>query len=151
MCEKIAVGKRARVTGDFMIAARCESLILGHGQEEALRRAGAYVEAGADAILIHSKSQSPDEVFAFCERYRESRELFLVPLIVVPSTYAQVTERELRDRGIRMVIYANQLSAKKRPTGRKSRPKTATGQRPPARVIGIQPIRLDDIHRRIFV
>ena len=109
MCEKIAVGKRARVTGDFMIAARCESLILGHGQEEALRRAGAYVEAGADAILIHSKSQSPDEVFAFCERYRESRELSLVPLIVVPSTYAQVTEKELRDRGIRMVIYANQL------------------------------------------
>ena len=109
MCEKIATGKRARVTEDFMIAARCESLILGYGQGDALRRVGAYVEAGADAILIHSKSQSPDEVFAFCERYRESRELSLVPLIVVPSTYAQVTERELRDRGIRMVIYANQL------------------------------------------
>jgi phosphoenolpyruvate phosphomutase / 2-hydroxyethylphosphonate cytidylyltransferase len=105
--EKITRGKQAQVTQDFMIIARIESLILKAGMENALIRAKAYIEAGADCIMIHSKEQKPDEILDFCNKY----DLFeqKVPLVVVPSTYCTITENELKNAGVRIVIYANQL------------------------------------------
>jgi phosphoenolpyruvate phosphomutase len=106
-CAKIQAGKKAQVTDDFMIVARIESLILEQGIEDALSRAQAYMEAGADSILIHSKRKEPDEVFDFCRRFGALDRR--VPLIVVPSTYNMVSEKELADHGVNIVIYANQL------------------------------------------
>jgi phosphoenolpyruvate mutase len=106
-CEKIKTGNRARVTDDFMIIARIESLILGKGLEDALARARAYIEAGAGAIMIHSKEKSPKEIFDFCKEFKKFRGD--TPLVAVPSTYASVTEKELEKAGVNMVIYANQL------------------------------------------
>lgn len=107
ICHKIHVGKSAQVTDDFMIIARCESLIMGAGQEDALKRVDAYIKAGADGIMIHSKDKTPDEIFEFCDSYQKLEKK--VPLVVVPSTYSQVTENELEARGVNVVIYANQL------------------------------------------
>lgn len=109
MCDKIKAGKRAQVTPEFMIIARCESLITGAGEKDALERVKAYVQAGADAILIHSKSKKPDEIFRFCDLYRQLSLENHIPLVVVPSTYSHVTEDELAGHGVRIVIYANQL------------------------------------------
>jgi phosphoenolpyruvate phosphomutase len=106
-CAKIKAGKDARVTDNFMIIARIESLILEKGQEDALNRAKAYLNAGADGIMIHSRSKTFDEIKAFCVEYNKlpNRK----PLVVVPSSYSQVTEEELAENGINIVIYANQL------------------------------------------
>ena len=109
MCEKIRIGKRAQVTPEFMIVARCESLIAGAGPADALARTQAYVEAGADAIMVHSKAKTPDELFAFCAAFRRLPLERRVPLVAVPSAYSQVTEEELVAHGIQIVIYANQL------------------------------------------
>ena len=105
--NKINSGKKAQVTKDFMIIARIESLILKQGQDDALNRAKAYINAGADGIMIHSKESNPDEILTFCENYKKLEDK--VPLVVVPSTYSQITEEELIDAGINVVIYANQL------------------------------------------
>ncbi len=105
--EKIAAGKAAQRTEEFMIIARIESLILEKGVEDALERARAYVKAGADGIMIHSRKKEPDEVFAFCKSFRA--EFPKVPLVAVPTSYRQVTEKELAKWGINIVIYANQL------------------------------------------
>ena len=104
---KLRAGKAAQVTDDFMIVARIESLILEAGMDDAVARALAYIEAGADAIMIHSHHKDPAQIFEFCEHYAafESR----VPLIAVPSSYNSVTEDELASRGVNVVIYANQL------------------------------------------
>lgn len=104
---KIRAGKEAQVTDDFMIVARIESYILGKGLEDAIERAVAYVNAGADGILIHSKSNRPDEVFSFAERF-QTMDVH-VPLFVIPTNYFDVTESELAKRGINVVIYANHL------------------------------------------
>ena len=104
-CQKISIGKRSQVTDHFMIFARIESLILKKGLPDALKRAQAYIEAGADGILIHSKENNPSEIFAFCQEYNKFKNC--VPLAVVPSTYSAVTESELIKAGINMVIYAN--------------------------------------------
>jgi len=106
-CSKITAGKRSQVTDDFMVIARIESLILNAGLADAVARAKAYIETGADAIMIHSKKQSPKEIFEFCRIYSKFNNR--VPLVAVPSTYPQVTEEELADAGIRVAIYANQL------------------------------------------
>ena len=106
-CAKIKSGKAAQVTHEFMIVARIESLILEQGEEDAVTRAQAYLEAGADGIMIHSRSKDPDEVFRFCGRYAKFKKR--APLVVVPSSYSQVTEKELLDRGVSIVIYANHL------------------------------------------
>jgi len=107
VCSKITAGKRAQVTDDFMIIARIESLILNQGMEDAVARAKAYIEAGADGMMIHSKKRRPEEVFEFCEIYSKLDNR--IPLVAVPSTYSQVTEQELAEAGVRIVIYANQL------------------------------------------
>ncbi len=106
-CTKISKGKKAQVTRFFMIIARIESLILEAGMEDAITRAKAYIEAGSDAIMIHSKQKSPQEILEFCNLY--SKFETKVPLVVVPTTYNQITEKELSDAGVRIVIYANHL------------------------------------------
>ena len=106
-CQKIAAGKNAQKSKDFMIIARCESLILGMGQEDALKRCHAYVKAGADGIMIHSVQKTPDEIFAFCQAFREDDPK--TPIVVVPTTYNTTTEDELAAHGINMVIHANHL------------------------------------------
>lgn len=107
-CEKIRAGKNAQRTEEFMIIARIESLILEKGQEDALERAFAYVDAGADAVMIHSRKKSPDEIFAFCDRFREKDAD--TPIVVVPTSFNSVTEAELAQHGVNIVIYANQLT-----------------------------------------
>lgn len=107
-CEKIRAGKRAQLTDDLMIIARIESLILDMGMEDALKRARAYVSAGADGIMIHSRKKDPDEVFEFCRRFRA--EYANIPLVAVPTSYSAVTEKELIENGVNIVIYANQLT-----------------------------------------
>jgi phosphoenolpyruvate mutase len=106
-CEKIRMGKKAQATDDFMIIARIESLILDKGVDDAMDRARAYLDAGADGIMIHSRRKSPDEVFDFCDRYAQlpNRKT----LVAVPSSYNTVTEDELAARGVNVVIYANHL------------------------------------------
>ena len=106
-CLKIAAGKNAQKTRDFMIIARCESLILEQGLEDALTRCHAYVAAGADGIMIHSKSKTPDEVYAFCDAFRQVDAK--TPIIVVPTTYNGATEAELAAHGVNIVIHANHL------------------------------------------
>jgi phosphoenolpyruvate phosphomutase len=106
-CEKIRMGKKAQATDDFMIIARIESLILDKGVDDAMERAQAYLDAGADGIMIHSRRKSPDEIFEFCDRYAQlpNRKT----LVAVPSSYNTVTEDELIARGVNVVIYANHL------------------------------------------
>lgn len=104
---KIRAGKSAQVTDDFMIIARIESFNTGAGLSDAVERAHAYINAGADGIMIHSKSSTPDEIFSFCEAYASFDEQ--PPLVVVPSTFSDVYERTLIAHGVSIVIYANHL------------------------------------------
>ncbi|MBP3309267.1 MAG: phosphoenolpyruvate mutase [Ruminococcus sp.] len=107
-CEKIKAGKRVQLTDDFMIIARIESLILEQGMEDALKRAFAYVDAGVDGIMIHSRRKEPDEIFEFCDKFRE--KVKDIPIVVVPTSFNSVTEEELSAHGVNIVIYANQLT-----------------------------------------
>lgn len=107
-CKKIEIGKKSLRTEDFMIIARIESLILEKGMQDAIKRARAYVKAGADGIMIHSRRKNPDEIFEFCDIFRkEDRE---TPIVVVPTTYCETYESELSKHGINIIIYANQLT-----------------------------------------
>lgn len=105
---KIAAGKKAQLTDDFMIIARIESLILEHGMEDALTRAHAFVEAGADGIMIHSRKKDPAEILEFCDKFRAENQT--TPIVVVPSSFNTITEAELAEHGVNIVIYANQLT-----------------------------------------
>ena len=105
--EKIFSAKRNIISDDFMIIARVESLILEKGLDDALMRSFAYVEAGADGIMIHSRKKQPDEVFMFSKRFREVHPY--IPLVVVPTSFNNVLEEELIDNGFNVVIYANHL------------------------------------------
>ena len=107
-CAKLQAGKAAQKTKDFMICARIESLILEQGMEDALNRAFAYVGAGADAIMIHSRRKDPAEIFEFVEKFRA--KVPHTPLVVVPTSFNTVTEDEFKARGVNVVIYANQLT-----------------------------------------
>merc|ERR1712187_171528 len=110
-CAKIEAGKKAQVTDDFMIFARMESLIAGWGQEEALRRSKASLDAGADGIMIHSKEKLPGEILEFMSEYNKFRGNYPGRgwLVCVPTTYNSITEAELHDAGANVVIHANQL------------------------------------------
>ncbi len=90
-----------------MICARIESLILERGMNDALERAFAFTEAGADAIMIHSRKTDPSEIFEFVEKYREKNKS--TPIMVVPTSFDTVTEEEFKSRGVNIIIYANQL------------------------------------------
>ncbi len=107
-CEKIKAGKKVQLTDDFMIIARIESLILEQGMKDALNRAKAYVKAGADGIMIHSRKKNPAEIFEFCDIFRTENKT--IPIVVVPTSFNSVTESELASHGINLVIYANQLT-----------------------------------------
>lgn len=107
-CAKIAAGKTALRTMDFMIIARCESLILERGMDDALARCHAYVKAGADGIMIHSRKKAPAEIVEFCDRFRQSDTR--TPIVVVPTSFNSITEAELAEHGANIVIYANQLT-----------------------------------------
>lgn len=107
-CKKIEAGKRAQKTKEFMIIARIESLILEKGMEDALERAFAFVKAGADGIMIHSRKKDPAEIFEFVEKFRAENEE--TPIVVVPTSFNTVTEQEFKERGVNVIIYANQLT-----------------------------------------
>ena len=106
-CAKISAGKKVQLTDDFMIIARIESLILERGMEDALTRAFAFRDAGADGIMIHSRKKDPAEIYEFCDRFREKDAT--TPIVVVPTSFNGATEEELASHGINIVIYANQL------------------------------------------
>ncbi|MBY4602885.1 MULTISPECIES: phosphoenolpyruvate mutase [Bacillus] len=102
-CEKLYAAQNAKKNPDFMVIARTEALIAGQGIDEALKRAHAYIKCGADMILIHSKQETPDEIFDFCKLWNSS-----APIAVVPTSYPTVTIKDLERNNINMVIYANQ-------------------------------------------
>ena len=104
---KIRTGKNAQVTDDFMIFARCESLILDKGMDDAVERCKAYLEAGADGIMIHSRLEDGQEIMDFCKLYKEFG--LGRPLIVVPSAFDKITETEFASAGVNIVIYANHM------------------------------------------
>ena len=106
-CHKIQEGKNAQITKDFMIISRCESLIAGKPVDDALERCHAYVAAGADGVMIHSKNKDGMDIKAFCQRFREKDSH--TPIVAVPTTYNQFTEEELAEWGINIVIYANHM------------------------------------------
>lgn len=106
-CAKIKAGKKVQLSDDFMIIARIESLILERGMEDALNRARAFVTAGADGIMIHSRKKEPDEILEFCDKFREENKE--TPIVVVPSSFNTITEEELAAHGVNICIYANQL------------------------------------------
>ena len=105
--KKIKKICESRKSNDFMVIARIESFILGKGLNDALKRADIYSEAGADAILIHSKEKTPDEIFRFAKAFNKNKNQ--IPLVSVPSTYSKVYEKDLIKNGFKLVIYANQL------------------------------------------
>ena len=107
-CEKIRAGKKAQLSDEFMIIARIESLILEQGMEDALTRAKAFVGAGADGIMIHSRKKDPAEILEFCDKFREFDKT--TPIVVVPTSFNTITEDELAAHGVNIVIYANQLT-----------------------------------------
>lgn len=106
-CAKIRAGKNAQITDDFMVISRIESLIAGKSVDDALERAHAYVVAGADAVMIHSKNKDGQDIKEFCERFRA--ENTATPIVVVPTTYNHLTEDELASWGVNVVIYANHM------------------------------------------
>lgn len=106
-CDKIKAGKQAQITPDFMIIARIESFIAGKDLNDAMERALAYIEAGADGIMIHSKDKSGEDIKSFCKALRKIHSN--VPIVVVPTTYNHITEDELAEWGANVVIYANHM------------------------------------------
>jgi len=106
-CHKIRVGKKAQITKDFMIIARIESLILEQGMDDALKRAAAYVEAGADGVMIHSRKKDPSEIFEFIDTFRKKDKV--TTIVVVPTAFNTVLSDEFAERGANVVIYANHM------------------------------------------
>jgi len=106
-CNKISVGKKAQITDEFMVIARIESLILEQGMDDAITRAKAYIKAGADGIMIHSRQKSPSEILEFCGLLREFNQH--IPIIVVPTSFNEITAKELGESGVNVVIYANHM------------------------------------------
>jgi len=106
-CKKIKIAKNSRISNDFYIIARIESFILNKSLSDAINRARNYIKAGANAILIHSKEKTPDQIFSFSKRFKNIYPE--VPLVSVPSTYSKVKESDLIKNGFKVVIYANHM------------------------------------------
>lgn len=106
-CNKIKVGKKAQISDDFMIIARIESLILQKGMDDAILRSKAYINAGADGIMIHSRKKTADEILEFCKIFRSYNDK--IPIVVVPTSYNEITTKELSNAGVNVVIYANHM------------------------------------------
>ncbi len=126
-CEKIQAGKKAQVTDEFMIFSRLESLIADKGMEDALTRAKAYIEAGTDGIMIHSRHKDGKEIMEFMKEYQKFD--VKVPVISVPSSYNQFTEDELKEAGFNVVIYANHLLRSAFPAMKKTAESILTNKR----------------------
>ena len=105
--KKIRQVCKSRQSKDFLVIARIESFIVGKGLADALKRAEIYSKAGVDAIMIHSKEKTPNEIFSFAKKFKKSKNF--VPLVSVPSTYSKVYEKDLIKNGFKIVIYANHL------------------------------------------
>ena len=105
--KKIKKICESRNSKDFLAIARIESFIVGKNLNDALKRAEIYSKAGADAILIHSKNKTPQEIFSFARNFKKSK--YFIPLVAVPSTYSRVYEQDLIKNGFKIVIYANHL------------------------------------------
>ena len=116
-CHKISEGKKAQITGDFMIIARIEEIIAGKSVDEALKKALACVVAGADGIMIHSKEKSGKDIKEFCQKFR--KEYPKIPIVLVPTTYNQYTEKELSEWGANIIIYANHMLRSEYPAMKK--------------------------------
>lgn len=116
-CHKISEGKKAQVTPDFMIIARIEEIIAGKSVDEALKKALACVGAGADGIMIHSKEKTGKDIKEFCQKFR--KEYPKIPIVLVPTTYNQYTEKELSEWGANIIIYANHLLRSEYPAMKK--------------------------------
>ena len=116
--EKIRAGKKAQRTQEFMICARIESLILEKGMEDALARAKAFVAAGADAVMIHSRKKDPEEICTFISEFRKTDAS--TPIVLVPTSFNSVKEEEWKERGANIIIYANQLMRATVPAVRKA-------------------------------
>ena len=116
-CEKISAGKKAQVTKDFMIIARIEEIIAGYSVDEAITKAFAAVRAGADGVMIHSKDKSGMDIKEFCQKFRA--EYKNIPIVLVPTTYNQFTEKELGEWGANIIIYANHMLRASYPAMRK--------------------------------
>lgn len=125
--NKIRAGKKAQRTKEFMICARIESLILEQGMEDALTRAFAFAEAGADAIMIHSRKKDPSEIQEFIEKFREKDST--TPIVLVPTSFNSVTEKEWKERGANIIIYANQLMRAEVPAMQKAAETILTNHR----------------------
>jgi phosphoenolpyruvate phosphomutase len=108
-CEKIKIGKNSKLSKDFLIIARIESLVLDKKMNDALKRASSYIKAGIDGIMIHSKLKDPKEIFEFAKKFKRIKNSKNIPLICIPSTYNMTYEKELRKAGFNIVIYANHL------------------------------------------
>lgn len=106
-CEKIAAGKKAQVTKDFMIIARIEEIIAGYSVQDALKKAFAAVKSGADGVMIHSKDKTGQDIKEFCLAFKA--EYPGIPLVLVPTTYNQFTEEDLSSWGANIIIYANHM------------------------------------------
>ncbi|MBQ4231996.1 MAG: phosphoenolpyruvate mutase [Lachnospiraceae bacterium] len=115
---KIKAGKKAQRTKEFMICARIESLILEQGMDDALNRAFAFAEAGADAIMIHSRKKDPSEIKEFINKFREKDKS--TPIVLVPTSFNSVTEEEWKELGANIIIYANQLMRAEVPAMRRA-------------------------------
>ena len=113
-CHKISEGKKAQVTPDFMIIARIEEIIAGKSVDEAIKKALACIMAGADGIMIHSKEKSGKDIKEFCRKFR--KEYPKIPIVLVPTTYNQYTEKELNEWGANIIIYANHMLRAEYPT-----------------------------------
>ena len=125
--NKIRAGKKAQRTKEFMICARIESLILEQGMEDALNRAFAFAEAGADAIMIHSRKKDPSEIQEFIEKFRQKDAT--TPIVLVPTSFNSVTEEEWKERGANIIIYANQLMRAEVPAMQKAAETILTNHR----------------------
>lgn len=106
-CNKIRAGKAAQITDDFMVISRIESLILDKGMDDAVERALAYIEAGTDGIMIHSRKKDPSEIIEFCNILRSTHKN--IPIIVVPTSFNEITAEDLSQAGVNIVIYANHM------------------------------------------
>lgn len=125
--RKIRAGKESQVSDDFMIISRIESLILGQGQQDALKRAAAYIEAGSDGIMIHSRMKSPSEIQSFCKQYNKFKNR--VPLMIVPTSYNKVKEETWQKYGVNIVCYANHMLRSSFPAMQKTAESILNNQR----------------------
>ncbi|ABV52929.1 Phosphonopyruvate hydrolase [Campylobacter jejuni subsp. jejuni] len=106
-CSKIQAGKKAQITNEFMIIARIESLILDKGMDDALQRAFAYIQAGADGIMIHSRHKDGDEIIDFLKQFRLKDQD--TPIVVVPTSFNEIKASDLATYGANIIIYANHM------------------------------------------